>query len=211
MKSIIIALAILFVSSTTASAVKYEIGGNGGLADFYEFTDSGVTVTATPGTFSDDGSTVTGEGEIGQYERGLGVTLDRDNNHDVDGTNGNELIFFEFSEKVYLQTVSFTYYDESHFLYDGDQFTFFADKNGNGNLELIELQLDAVVGDDNTATFTFLNSLLFSGTEFAVGAFEGNFYNHDAFKISGMTVSAIPLLATLPLYGAGLAILGFIG
>ncbi|MBL4907323.1 MAG: hypothetical protein JKX94_07725 [Sneathiella sp.] len=49
--------------------------------------------------------------------------------------------------------------------------------------------------------------MLKTGDLFGIGAI-GKY--HD-FKIASITVSAVPLPAALPLYGAGIAVLGFVG
>ncbi len=196
MKTILSALAVLALSCTMANATTFDFTGNGGLAASYNFGPvDGISVTATPGAFvTSGGGTVTAQGQIGQYTGGLGVTNPSDSDHQVDGSGWNDIVVFDFSQDVILQSVTFSYFGGN------DDFSFFFDNLDDGDLDGIAYNVDT-----NTNTYTF-NSV-WNGDLFGIGALDRN----DEFKIKSMTVSAIPLPAALPLYGAGLAVLGFIG
>ena len=206
MKKLLAAVFALVLSSAAAQAavVNFDFTGNGGLATSYTFTDggSGVSVTATAASFSNGGTVTTNPNyRVGQYSGGLGMTRDYRDSHQVDGSYGNDLIVFDFNTDVTLQSVSFTHVDSN------DHFSFFFDQGDNGSLDDINFNVDI----PNSGTYAFFGT--WTGDLFGIGAHDPNLldWSRDDFKISGMSVSVVPLPAALPLYGAGMAVLGFIG
>ncbi len=200
MKRIITAFAALLLTcSTAAAATSFNFSGNGGLASSYSFTEDGITVDVTPGVFS-NGGTVTSTGLIGQYAGGLGISSHIFDDHQVDGRTRNDLAIFEFSQSVILESVSFSFVDGN------DEFSFFFDNEPDGTLDPISFNIDIPGG----GTYTFAS--IWDGTLFGIGAFDGSLFTPaDNFKIKGMSVSVVPLPAALPLYGAGIVILGLVG
>ncbi|WP_415236527.1 VPLPA-CTERM sorting domain-containing protein [Sneathiella sp.] len=208
MKKILVACAFLLCTSMAAQAATFDFSGNGGLASSYSFTNDGVTVTTTPGVFSDAG-TVYSQGRIGQYSTGLGISSYRGDSHQVDGNYRNDFVNFSFDQNVTIKSVSFSYVDRD------DEFTFLFDLGPNGVLDAINYSVDI----PSNGTYIFQG--IWTGSLFGIGAFDDDTSrrwqrsNMDDFKISGMVVdpviSTVPLPAALPLYGAGIAILGFFG
>lgn len=66
-----------------------------------------------------------------------------------------------------------------------------------------DAQLDSVSKGIGFIVASVMSSGLFDEIRFTSGT--------NAFEYANMTVSAVPLPAALPLYGAGLAVLGFLG
>ena len=198
MKTILAAVTALLLTTATASAATmFNFSGGGGLASSYSFTEDGITVEATPGTFSNGGA-VTPGGWIGQYGGGLGVTNSIfDNTHQVDGLGLNDIVIFKFDQVVTLNSVTFS------LVGNDDHFSFFFDNEPDGDLDLIS----SFVNIPGTGTTTYTFNSTWTGMLFGIGA-KGS---DDEFKIKGAMVTAIPLPAALPLYGAGIAILGLIG
>ena len=203
MKTILAAMTALLLSTTAATAAtSFNFSGNGGLASSYSFTEDGITVDVTPAVFSNGNTpTITDQGWVGQYNGGLGITNSIfDGDHQVDGFGNNDLAIFKFSENVTLQSVTFS------FVGPNDDFAFFFDNGPDGDLDLINDDVD--IPGLGVGTYVFNST--WTGMLFGIGAKGGN----DEFKIKGMMVervSVIPLPAALPLYGAGLAVLGLIG
>ncbi|MEP5699226.1 MAG: VPLPA-CTERM sorting domain-containing protein [Sneathiella sp.] len=207
MKKILAALAVMFITTTTAQAASVTFdflsGSNasvGWTQGNLNYSSGGVDLSVKAGNYS--GGNVQDTGWVRQYN-GYGLTVwngTGDNNHEIDGNRGNDVAIFSFSEDVYLESVTFNYNDNR------DQFAYFFDNGDNGSLDLINSSLDA----NPTDTYQFLGALLKSGDLFGIGAIASN----DDFKIASITVgtiSAVPLPAALPLYGAGMAIIGFVG
>ncbi len=216
MKKLFAAVFALVLSSAAAQAatIDFDFTGNGGLATSYSFTDagSGVSVTATAASFNNSGTVTTNSNyRVGQYSLGLGMTRHWSDSHQVDGGAGNDLIVFDFNRKITIESVSFTHVDSN------DQFSFFFDGTGSGlSIEGTNFDIDITpgtwswgIGSDGTHTF----DETWTGTLFGIGAHDPHWqdWSRDDFKISGMSVSVVPLPAALPLYGAGMAVLGFIG
>ncbi|MEP3244517.1 MAG: VPLPA-CTERM sorting domain-containing protein [Sneathiella sp.] len=196
MKKILATLFALALSCTAAQAATFDFTGNGGRATSYTFVEDGISVTASPASFNNGGGTSTSPSyRVGQYGGGLGMSRYWGENHQVDGWFGNDLIVFDFDRNVTIESVSFTHVDRD------DEFSFFFDLGNDGSLDDINFNVDI----PGSGTYSFFGT--WTGDTFGIGAYDYN----DNFKISGMTVSAVPLPAALPLYGAGMAVIGFIG
>jgi len=204
MKKLFAAVFALVLSSAAAQAatIDFDFRGNGYLAPSYTFTESGVSVTATAASFNGIGDVSTNPNyRVGQYSLGLGMSRNRNDSHEVDGRRGNDLIVFDFDRNVTLESVSFTHVDSN------DEFSFFFDAGADGSLDFDNLSFNVDIPGSGTYTF----AQIWTGDLFGIGAYDGSFFSTDNFKISGMSVSVVPLPAALPLYGAGMAVLGFIG
>ena len=207
MKTLIAAALTVLLSSTSAFAATTTFdflsgpnGNSGWTRGTLDYNVDGLALSVSSSEYYR--GNVYDSGHIRQYNgHGLAIWNEHDNDHQIDGKGYNDVAYFDFGDQeVELKSVTFTYND------GGDRFALFADNNDDGYLELINSSLNA----NPTDTFTFLGSLLFTGTEFGIGAI-GRY--HD-FKLAALTVekiSAIPLPAALPLYGAGVALLGLMG
>ncbi len=203
MKKLFAAVFALVLSSATAQAatIDFDFRGNGGLAPSYTFTQSGVSVTATAASFTGTGDVSTSPHyKVGQYWGGLGMSRKWDNSHEVDGKYGNDLIVFDFDRTVTLESVSFTHVDRD------DGFSFFFDAGADGSLDSDNLGFNVDIPESGTYSF----AKVWTGDLFGIGAYDGTIFNTDDFKISGISVSVVPLPAALPLFGAGLLVTGFI-
>lgn len=197
MKKILATLFALALSCTAAQAATFDFTGSGGLATSYTFMDSGISVTATATSFSNAGILIDDPRDrIGQYSQGLGATTHIGDSHQTDGANRNDLIVFDFDQEIILESVTFTHVDSN------DDFRFFFESGST--LTDWGSNID-IPGSGPSGTYIF--NAIWAGDLFGIGARD----TFDNFKISGMTVSAVPLPAALPLYGAGMAIIGFIG
>lgn len=207
MKTILAAVAILALSSTSALAATtfdFLSGPNGAVGwtnGSLNYSADGIDLGVSAGRYSS--GSVSDSGSIRQYNgHGLAIySSGGDSNHEIDGRKKNDVAVFDFSKSVTLESVTFT----SKYNTNEDRFAFFFDTGDDGSLNLINSSLNA----NPTDTYSFLGGLLKTGDLFGIGAI-GKY--HD-FKIASMTVSvsAVPLPAALPLYGAGMAVLGFIG
>jgi len=207
MKKLIAAFFATVMLSATAQAATttfdFLSGSNGNIGwttGNLNYTSNGLSMSASSARYSNGG--VYDSGYIRQYNgHGLTVYNGQNDAHYIDGRGYNDVVYFDFgTQEVQLKSVTFKYFD------GGDRFALFADSDNDGSLELINGSLNANPSD----TYTFLTPYLFSGTEFGIGAL--GYY--DDFKIASMTVEAIstvPLPAALPLYAAGVALLGFVG
>ncbi|MBL4907324.1 MAG: VPLPA-CTERM sorting domain-containing protein [Sneathiella sp.] len=204
MKTLLSALTILVLSSSFAQAVSTTFDFTNGTRNWtygaLNYEEDGLLLSVSAGRYKH--SAVLDQGEIKQYNgNGLTIWSHKDNNHEIDGHKSKDVAVFEFSEHVILESVTFGYNGSD------DRFAYFFDEGDNGSLDLINSALNANPTND---IYTFLGSLLKSGDFFGIGALGEN----DDFKIRSLTVnrvSAVPLPAALPLYGAGIAILGFVG
>jgi len=204
MKNLIAAAAVLLVSTVTANAATFDLTGNGGLASSYNYSVDGIGLTVEGVRFQASGST--SSAQVGQYSNGLGVTSHGGDSHQVDGANRNDMVVFSFDQDVTLESVTFNYVDGN------DDFTFFFDGNADGDFtdgaDSRYLNTD-IPGSSSPSTYTFLSTWI--GQTFGIGAYGSG----DNFKIKSVsvepTLSVVPLPAALPLYGAGVAILGFMG
>lgn len=213
----IAAAAILAVSAMSAQATTtFNLGGSfpGGFS--LDYSEGGIGLNVTGGTFSSStpgSETVSGGAFVNRGSDGIGVSSGLIENPEVDGDHSNDVAIFSFDQAVKLVSVTFSHYDDETqstdfftCLFTGvcyvpapdDEFSFLADTDNNGSLNLITTNSDG-------------NPYVFSpspiGDLFGIGAWD----NNDDFRIASIEVSAVPLPAALPLYGAGLAVMGFAG
>ena len=207
MKSLLTAAAVaaaLVFSATSAQAVTYNFtGANSGQADSYTYGD----LTVGAGHYHTDTgavhSQVTGDSLDDQVTRtsaGLGVDSDisgggQDSDNQVDGSGDNDVLVFSFGSAVQLISVTFSHFSGN------DDFSYFFDGDGNGNLDF-----DLIAGNLDTGGSTYTFGGTYVGTLFGIGAIGSN----DEYRVKSINVSAVPLPAALPLFGAALLGMGFL-
>ncbi len=198
MKTISAVLALFFLMTSPAlSATIFDLTGNGGWAKTYDFNQDGIGLTVSTGRQSGSSATQSSydwlyqsnSNGLGMYSNGNGK------NKEIDGKNADELVQFAFNTAVQLVSITFGRVDSN------DDFDFFFD-TGTGLTE----QANNIDIPNNG---TYLFSGLWNGDLFGIGA-NGK---HDNFTIKRIevAVTAIPLPAALPLYGSGLALIGYLG
>lgn len=202
MKKILTAVAALMLMGSAAQAATTFSFTNGtrdltsrNLNYSQDDIDLGVSASRYSNSVVDDGKI----GQIGGTSGGLYINNSR--KKQISGSGKKEVAVFQFSENVILESIKFVGFGSF------ENFAFFFDSNNDGNFDFVQKGLTT---RDKHGRYTFLDSLLKTGNRFAIGALGAG----DAFKIDSITVSklsVVPLPAGLPLYGAGLAVLGFIG
>ncbi|MEH6546181.1 MAG: VPLPA-CTERM sorting domain-containing protein, partial [Sneathiella sp.] len=125
---------------------------------------------------------------LGMYSHGNGK------NKEIDGKNANEAVQFLFDTAVQLVSITFGKVDGN------DDFDFYFD-DGSG---LTEQQDDIDI--PNGGKFSFAD--LWIGTLFGIGA-DGQHDNFTIKKIEVAAVTAVPLPAAFPLFGAALLGIGY--
>jgi len=191
-----VAAAAFFIApaaNATTFNVDFDFREAGGAVNEAFFSVMGVDLTVRAGTFDNDGIRI-GVRDVSKSTGGLGVLgpdEERPNRGDevpdstnVDGRRANDILVFEFSQRVRLNTASFTFVD------DNDQFRFFQDVDGFGQLIGFGNNVPVVGGQleipfSNTFAFT---PGLFDSTLFGIGARGGN----DDFRVAGFNVTALP-------------------
>ncbi len=221
MKKIFAALAVLFIASTAAQAASVTFDFSSGTTNWtggnLNYSSGGLNLAVKAGNYSRKyapSGFVYDTGVIRQND-GQGLSIWNgwgDSNSQIDGYTQNDVAVFSFSENVYLESVTldFTTHDyRGRKVYNGDKnpFAFFSDTDDNNYLDLVASSLAT---DQKTGTYKFMNAMLKNGDLFGIGAM-GNNDNFTIASITVGTISAVPLPAALPLYGAGVAIIGFIG
>ncbi|MCG8493609.1 MAG: VPLPA-CTERM sorting domain-containing protein [Sneathiellales bacterium] len=210
MKKFLAAAAVLLASTVTAHAATFDFSyyGNSNYGTSFSYNVDGIGLTLTPSTFNQNtGNTNTDSNDrLGRWSNGIGVRNSGNDAHYVDGNGRNDMVIFSFDTEVTFKSVTLQRYgsdDDFAFYFDG---TGDGDFNDGGDTRFNEVD---PAGWNNPSIYNFAQDWI--GLTFGVGA-EGK---HDGFKIKSITVephlSVVPLPAALPLYGAGVAILGFMG
>lgn len=192
------ALAFVISAAGPAFAATFDFtGSNEFPASSLAFSDGGIGLTVTAGTFStasNPSSVSISQRLVDQDSDGLGASgfLDGDN---IDGSFGNDILIFTFDQEVQLDVIRFG-------AVDGNDDFAFGPVAGLSFFRIVDFQ--DVTDPLNAATF--LTDSQRVGTAFGIGAIGSN----DNFTVAGLTVSAV---ATVPLPASGLllgaALLGF--
>ena len=193
------AAALLLSASVANAATASFTSGNGThVGNTYEFTGSdGTDVTASVLSGGDWSG-----GTLQQFGGGLGICSSTRQSgscredHEVDGSQGNEAVRLTFESEVYLNTIYFDYVGSN------DDFNYRVDGGSWGYEDIV----GPYHGNDGHYTFS-LPGLL--GTVFDIAAW----YSNDDFKLRGVeytAVSAVPLPPAVLMFGAALLGLGWV-
>ena len=193
-----IAALWLLSAGPAAAFTSFDLTGSGGYQGSYGFSADGIGLSVSASTFSGSGS-VGSDVLVHQNSTGLGVYSHWGDSSQVDGSLRNDLLVFQFDQDVQLLAASFTYGDGN------DDFTFFFDGGGDGDLDLTGFA-DVPTGS-TSMTYVFEQSWI--GELFGIGALD----TFDNFRVSGLDVEGdisgvssvpLPLPAFLLLGGCGL-------
>lgn len=200
----IIGLAIAPLAS--AETVNLTTGNGQLVDDTLTLQSLGRTFRVVGGFFDDvEGATATAGGEtrLVQTVDGLGVTRPGDTTIGLDGTDGRDILIFEFDELVTLVSLTFSNVDPS------DDFDFFLDTNGDGILERVRRDIfintaSGTAPGTSVAQVALANVFQATGTLFGIGAdgFDDDFF---ISAISFTSVSEVPVPAALPLFATAIA------
>lgn len=210
------ALGLAVSTGAHAATVNFQISGSQ-FARSLSTTSDGIGITATAATwdlggFSSSARTGgTGRIKVGGKDNaarlhassyGLALINSRtDNTHLIDGSGLNDIVLFEFTEQVRLDTILFNFVDK------GDHFALFV---GDSVDTLEAFSFQHIMSSSIDAAGTVALNVI--GRVFAIGALDSD----DGFKIKNLAFSrlnqnppAVPLPGALPLMAVGLASLGF--
>ncbi len=174
-----------------AAVLAVVLSSHSASAATFTFLNNGADNLASL-SFSDDGIdlVVSGSGaSVSQAGNGLGVTGGTGQNRIGSG----ESLMFDFDPAVALLSS-----------------LIFERGSGTDTVELLDannILLDTFLISGPGNSFQTLSNLNFSGSKFTIRNGGGG----NGFRVAGITVSAVPLPAALPLFGGGLALMGLIG
>ncbi|PHQ72228.1 MAG: hypothetical protein COB93_01105 [Sneathiella sp.] len=225
MKSILTAIAVAGIMSFAAAGAQaastFNLGGSyTGGTNSLSYSEDGINLTVDALHSLSNGSIHDNNEKITRTSNGVGVDSAGDSTDLADGEGSwNDLVRLQFDQAVKLIQVTFSYYDDEtqrervrvcnqyycYYTYQNvpagdDEFAFFADTDSDG----FERKASNVDGNPYVFAQDWISQT------FGFGA-EGR---DDEWRVASVTVaaiSAVPLPAALPLYGAGLAVMGFVG
>jgi hypothetical protein len=210
-----IAAAAFFIApaaNATTFTVDFDFRAPGGAVDEAFFSVMGVDLTVRAGTFEPRSTIRIGDRDVFQSTAGLGV-LGPDEERpargdevpdstNVDGRRANDILIFEFSQRVRLNSASFTFVD------DNDEFRFFQDVDGFGQLIGFGGNTPVVGGQipiPGSQVFAFTPGQ-FDSALFGIGALQGN----DDFRVAGFNVTALPEPSTWLMMILGFGLTGLV-
>jgi hypothetical protein len=186
------AAALLVGTAVSASTISFT-GYNTYDRNSVTFGDSDLNVTVYAGTFDGHG--------INYHTRRVDIDpngLGADGTHDfdgVDGRYGNDVLVFSFNQEVQIDSINFTEVDSN------DDFAF-----GSVSGRSFSRSLSYADVDRHTDLTALLSAGSRTGLTFGIGAIGSN----DNFRVSSITVSAVPLPASglllLAAMGAGVGV-----
>jgi len=181
----------LLVGSAASAAVISFTGYNINDTSAVRFGDSDLNVTVRAGTFN--GNRISYRDRLVDVDRnGLGADARADVDS-VDGRSGNDVLTFSFNQAVRIDSIGFTEVDRN------DDFSFGAVRGRSYQRELSFADVYR-----NTDLTALLSTSARTGLTFGIGAIGAN----DNFRVSSITVSAVPLPASglllLAAMGAGI-------
>ena len=182
--------ALLVGSAASASVISFT-GYNLNDTSAVRFGNSDLNVTVRAGTFS--GDRINYRNRLVDIDpNGLGADALGDGDS-VDGSYGNDVLTFSFNQEVRIDSISFTEVDWN------DDFSF-----GAVSGRTFEREFSFADVYPNTDLSALLGADARTGLTFGIGAIGGN----DNFRVSSITVSAVPLPASgmllLAALGAGI-------
>ena len=216
------AMMIASIGMAQASTVTFLLTGNDplnpNLLPFsFMLSSGGLDLTVSGhslGSGTAAGNTLTGGSfnneKIGRYFGGVGIVTANDDDHQVDGRNSfggstseiDEYIQFSFNQQVTILNADFS------FVGYNDDFRWLVDTTMNGSIGIGDF-ISSETDIPGSTIFSSFNST--QASVFGIGAFR----YYDEWKLKSVTIdyemSAVPLPAALPLFGTGLAVMGFIG
>lgn len=184
------AALLLSMAALTVNAATFDFTTEDRYNSSFTMNKEGIGLTVKSAYLKDNG-TVREYGKLVSNSEGLGVSTGWWDSDNIDGEGKDELVIFEFSKEVKIDTIIFGTEDNDN------EFTFFA---GSPLLMIgAGYEVDAVWTLNN-----FINSM------FGIGADSGHWHQKNHFTIKSMTVSAVPLPSSIVLFGGALLGIGWL-
>lgn len=213
------------LSSNFSLGVPYG-SSSYGLQSQFSLTDNGLTATFSGRYFNPvnivgnqiGAGSVVGDGYIGRYSAGAGVTNSpNDNSHQVDGSGYSDFIEIAFDQPARITSVRLSYFTaenvqrtsyfswhcycnvSSYTLVDDDDFRWLVDTSGDGEIGVG----DWISDNHDENPFSSFNGQ--TSTVWGFGAFEHN----DDWKLHSISVEYD--MPVVPLPAAGFLLIGGLG
>lgn len=221
-------MLIASVSMAQAVQIKFDftLPGNGVSTESpFSITEDGVTVIVSAHSMDDNGN-VTNEDVTRYSNKGIGITSGWHDQPQVDNIGPDEFIQFVFSENVSIVSAEFSYVNNS------DNFAWAKDTNNSNTIDGNDY-ISPFIDIPGSGTYSEFSPDADNLKVFALGLFDndgtatvsafGNWWHKHhwpprdpeySWKVKNLTVeytTPVPVPAALPLFGTGLALMGFIG
>ena len=197
--SAVVAIVIFaFAPMNAEAATTYYLGGTNDQSSSYYYIESSIGLMVSSGLVtgdSDQSKSIIPNGLLDRGPDGLGLAQWPVSEQNKNSISGNNAIFFQFDKIVSLVNMEFANFTS------GDEFSFFFETGDGGEFSLYTTTVE---GDP----YSFHQKWV--GVLFGTGGWEPN-DGTRVLSISIESASVIPLPIALPLYGTGLAVLGYIG
>lgn len=191
-------LAAGLVSASIAFATTFVFDDVAANTSMVPFEEDGISLEVTGGRCSPTLVTLCFAQDVTQTADGLGVQGLLDDDSDLDSFPGNEFLTFSFGTLVSLQSITFGDFNQPGD--DNDEYELYVDL-GMGLVEIADMGTDNPFNFGGILTDTLV---VFAENSDIVTDFR------DGFRVSSLTVAAVPLPATGLLLLAGLGGLGMI-